>query len=652
MAWNARADARDAHRDDRPLRVRVPLVVVVALALAGCVAPVGIKRIDPLEAQRQLSADYLTTGELSESARIFLRRIDRDEAWEDDPEAVLAWVHSELTRPIGVYRGEVRAQLMDEVAELAFAHAMESGDRRYFLAASLYAWLYLFPVDGLPRPDPLARGIRRAADIYNRGLTLAFTDPESGDVVLRDARLELPFGELEVDVLESSLHLGNRAFARFTSLADLEVRGIKNRVRLPGLGAPLAAQTSEQPDEPLDEGRVELSFSGLWSPVTALLVFDVTGEAVRSGEYRAHLRVVPYSEGATVEIDGRTIALESEPTAALALQLTETPPWRRELRGLFLGDLAIRNLGMAALEPYQPGRIPVVLVHGTASSPGRWADLVNDLRSDPILRRRFQFWFFTYNTGNPIVYSGWLLRRAIAELVASLDPDGRDPSLRDLVVMGHSQGGLLTRLLVVDSGERFWDAIFDQPPDEIELEPENRALLEGSLLVRPSPYVERVIFLATPHRGSRLANLAPARFLGRLIRTPANVVAAIGDAFSADDEEELQRRLRAGRGAIGNMSPENHFVEILSELPIAKGVHAHSIIGVRDEPIEESGDGVVLYQSAHLEGVDSELVIESSHSSQSNPRVALEVRRILLEHLAEAVSRGVVAPVELPHDER
>ena len=340
---------------------------------------------------------------------------------------------------------------------------------------------------------------------------------------------------------------------------------------------------------------------------------------------------------------GQKVPLEMEPSAALALQLTEEPPWQRELKGFFQGDLAIGRLGLTSLEPHRPGRIPVVLVHGTASSAGRWADLLNDLESDPVIRRNFQFWLFSYNTGGPIAYSGWLLRDAIAKTVASLDPEGRDPALRNLVVMGHSQGGLLTKLLAVDSGMAFWNLVIDDSPDQVALEPENRELLEGSLLVEPSPYVGRVIFLSTPHRGSRLATLGPARLLGRMVRAPANVVTAAGDLFADDPDVEVQQRLSRGGGAIGNMSPRSPFIQTLAELPIAPGIHAHSIMGVRKGPKEEGSDGVVSYASAHLPDVESELVVKSGHSSQSNPVVIAEVRRILIEHLAEAIEEGVTS---------
>ena len=294
------------------------------------------------------------------------------------------------------------------------------------------------------------------------------------------------------------------------------------------------------------------------------------------------------------------------------------------------------------LAPYRSGRIPVVLVHGTASSAGRWADLVNDLTTDPVLRRRYQLWLFAYNTGSPIAYSGWLLRDAIAKLVQSMDPDGRDSALRDQVVIGHSQGGLLAKLLAVHAGQQFWDLVIDQSPDEVELESRNRELLEGSLLVEPSPFVKSVVFLSTPHRGSKLADRGLAQLLGRLVRSPANLVDAAGDLFANDPAVDAQRAIKNSTGSVANMSPNSKFIQLLASLPISPGISAHSIMGVRKGPIEEGGDGVVSYQSAHLDDVDSELVVRSGHSSQSNPDVIEEIRRILIEHLDTIVDEETV----------
>jgi hypothetical protein len=90
--------------------------------------------------------------------------------------------------------------------------------------------------------------------------------------------------------------------------------------------------------------------------------------------------------------------------------------------------------------------------------------------------------------------------------------------------------------------------------------------------------------------------------------------------------------------AVHNMTPGTRFIRTLAALPVAPGVAAHSIIAVQgDGPPENGNDGIVEYQSAHIDGVESELVVRSAHSCQANPHTINEVRRILfLQRDAEA----------------
>jgi pimeloyl-ACP methyl ester carboxylesterase len=621
---------------------RVVFAVLLLVLLCACAAPIGVQKIPSHRAQRDLTRSVLSSGELSEKAQILLRRTNQEQAWKSDSAEVLADLHElMISEPTNVLSTERRIRSLDSLAELAFAHAADTNDRRYYLAAAMYAWFYMFPGDAGVGPNPWERGVRLSADLYNRGLTLAFTDSESGEILLQDGDHELPFGTLRVDFDEESLVWGDQVLTEFSSLADLRVKGLNNRYRMSGIGAPLGARASEPTADAEDADDNDDAENGVLAgvrvPVTALLRFDISQIEPGQRQYTADLSVLDYTTGSSIEIKQQTVPLETEPTAALALTLTENPPWQRELKGFFQGDLALGQLGIVTLSPYAYGRIPVVLVHGTASSAGRWADLVNDLMSDPVLRRRYQVWMFSYNTGSPIAYSGWLLRDAISNLVQTIDPGGGDPALRNQVVIGHSQGGLLAKLLVVDAGQQLWDLVATESPEDVELESENRTLLEGSLLVEPSPFVKDVVFLSTPHHGSRLADFGLARLFTRFVRSPANIVAAAGDLFADDPKVDAQRAMKRSRGSVGNMSPDSEFIQLLASLPIAPGITAHSIIGVQKGPIEEGGDGVVSYQSAHLDDVDSELVVKSGHSSQSNPVVVEEIRRILIEHLGDTI---------------
>jgi hypothetical protein len=81
------------------------------------------------------------------------------------------------------------------------------------------------------------------------------------------------------------------------------------------------------------------------------------------------------------------------------------------------------------------------------------------------------------------------------------------------------------------------------------------------------------------------------------------------------------------------MSPRSHFIRALQDIPVASSVTVNSIIAVEgDGPVEQGDDGVVKYTSAHIEPVESELVVRSPHSAQGNPHTIEEVRRILRKH--------------------
>jgi len=200
------------------------------------------------------------------------------------------------------------------------------------------------------------------------------------------------------------------------------------------------------------------------------------------------------------------------------------------------------------------------------------------------------------------------------------------------VIIGHSQGGLLTKMTVVDSGTKFWENISDVPFDQANLSTETRDLVRRSLFVKPLPSVKRVIFIATPHRGSFLAGNLVAKIARRLVNLPGTMAHAAAELATLRPVQAAQTAWSPPT-AIDNMNPKNPGLRALASLPIAPGVRANSIIAVQGSgPVETGNDGVVEYTSAHIDGVESELVVRSSHSTQSTPQTIEEVRRILYEH--------------------
>jgi pimeloyl-ACP methyl ester carboxylesterase len=602
------------------------VALTACFLIAGCAAPFGVRRASPEKVHRSLTGNVLSTGELSNFSQIALHRRNLTDAFDDDPEATLHNLQDELQA------GRLSPDDLYVLAELSFHHAEGGGGKSHYLAAAVYAYAYVFPDDPQAAPPPFDPRQRVAMDLYNRALTEAFESADGEHVEIAGGTYPLPFGEIAISFDDRQLRWGRRRLTDFSPAAELEVVGFQNRYRQPGIGAPLAAATQPfDPNEPMQD------FVGpnVRVPVTAFLRLAGPRRQLLADRLTGELELYAATETLTTDIDGRPVPLEQEPTAALALGLSVARPWTQDL-GIFLGRMLLIDTGprFGGREPHRRGRIPVVFVHGTASNFSVWANMLNDLESDPVIRKHFEFWFFRYDSGQPILYSGTLLRRALSEAVQAFQADGPDPCLDQMVVIGHSQGGLLVKLTAIDSGDLFWRNMSDLPFEDVEFSDETGALLREVLFVQPLPFVNRVVFIATPQRGSYLAGPNLVRRLAqRLITLPATVVRG-GAELLATDNVRKHTRLERLPTSIDNMSPGHPFIVTVAKIPLSSKVAAHSIIGVTgDGSVEKGGDGVVKYSSAHIDGVESELVVPYEHSMQAKPEVVAEVQRILHRHL-------------------
>jgi pimeloyl-ACP methyl ester carboxylesterase len=261
---------------------------------------------------------------------------------------------------------------------------------------------------------------------------------------------------------------------------------------------------------------------------------------------------------------------------------------------------------LVRLQPYDANKIPVLMIYGLQDTGATWAPLLNALRSDPEINRRYQFWVYSYPSGYPFPYSAELLREELDRV------DKAFPNHKKLVVIGHSMGGLLSRLIVTDSTLRFWDAFFGKPPEQVSIDPADKQLFERVLIFKHRSEVNRVIFISTPHRGSEIASNWIGRIGSALVELPPAL-----------------KKLHAPT-SIDTLSPNDRFVRILNTLPIAGHTPYYSIIGDRgrgDTP--HSSDGVVPYWSSHLDGAQSERIVPSGHSAHENKEGMEEVDRIL-----------------------
>jgi pimeloyl-ACP methyl ester carboxylesterase len=611
-------------------RRRLAVLGALCLALAACAGPVYTTRADPKVVLRELDQSAITAGEPSLPTRNVLYERGLFEAFGEHPEAAIAELHRVMAAT------QADQDMLFALAELSFLHGQAAKKKSYYLAAAVYAYAFLFPEKaGDAGPGRFDPRLRTAADLYNWALILSFRSDAGSEVVPQGGTFKLPFGQLEVAFDPAALRAGDREMFGFVPIGELEVHGLAMRYRWPGLGAPLAA--SIRPIDASKPGR-DLVAPRIKVAVTALLRISEARRALVQGEpLTSRLELHLAWDAESVSVAGERVPLELQPSAALALTFTGVPILELETLG-FLGRLTgfmKDRPPLVSSTPYKPGLIPVVFVHGTESSIVRWAEMYNRRLADPEIRSRFQFWFFQYDSGNPIVLSSLLLRDSLRAALERLDPEGKDPALRRMVLIGHSQGGLLVKMQVIASGDQIWDSVSKKPLDQLELSDKTRDLMRRAIFVKPLPEVSRVVFICTPHRGSFVAARNIIRNLVRaLVALPANLTGL--DAELIRNRDALQSGVSPiVPSAVDNMSPHHNFILALQKIPIASSVKDHSIIAIEtDGPVEQGNDGVVEYSSAHIEPVESELIVRpSSHSTQGNPHTIEEVRRVLRLHV-------------------
>jgi pimeloyl-ACP methyl ester carboxylesterase len=279
---------------------------------------------------------------------------------------------------------------------------------------------------------------------------------------------------------------------------------------------------------------------------------------------------------------------------------------------------------LCQLQQYDPDRTPVIFVHGLQETAAGWTTMIDSLHEDAWIRKHYQFWFFSYPSGYPYPYSAMLFRRDLDGIKRTF------PTHKRIVLIGHSMGGMICRLMITDAGDKIWRDIFGTSPQHTPLSGEGRDLLEKSIVFNHRPEVKGVIFISTPHRGSAIASNWIGRIGSSLVRTPRAFTAIYASMRPLEKADPAAAHLRRMPNSVDTLAPNDRFVQSVNKLPITPGIPYHSIMGDSgrgDTP--NSSDGVVPYWSSHLDGAQSELIVNSDHGAQFNPEAIREVQRIL-----------------------
>lgn len=421
---------------------------------------------------------------------------------------------------------------------------------------------------------------------------------------------------------------GGRAdfFDRFVRADAVDIGGLRWRYRRPGLGVALVGERDNAPPRRATEPGVPIE--GEVYPLTLVLQPAAGGGVV--------LRLLDAHLMQFVPVGHRRISTAADVSAAYATLLASASLDSRELSWVFRTETIGAHHGLFRMQPYDRDKIPVVLVHGLKSSAFTWRQLTNEIWGDPELERRYQIWHYMYPTGSPILFNAADLREALAQVRRDLDPEGDDPAMQDMVLIGHSMGGLLSKLMIQESGERLWDGLFTRSFGSLALTPEERRQAERIYFFKPVPSVRRVVFIATPHRGSELAGGWLARWVSSAVSLPRRFV-ALRQRLNAIAAPKIFSTLLPT--SIDVLSPAHPVIQALAAIPPRPGVPYNSIVGDRLGAGRLDGsDGVVPDWSSHLDGAESELVIASGHNAHEHPAALNEVRRILRLHALEPSS--------------
>jgi pimeloyl-ACP methyl ester carboxylesterase len=623
------------------------LLLLCMLFLYGCATPIGVNAVSPRDSYNDAYANPLNADVLSDQAKFVLNRHFLLDTYADDPVAAIAALHDKalhddrrdilyaLAEASYLYGSKLaKSSILPITTQVELqkewpyssrlAEEQKKLSKDYFLMAAVYAYNFCLEERDGQSLSQFDSRIRNAVDMYNYGLWQGFETGENEQLVLKGGERKLPFGTLTITVDESHSPWKLEDFDRFEPADKYKVRGVSVRNRNPGVGLPLIGIKKQ---------------SGQSLPLTAFLRLQIGLAAMNSGANSASLEFYSALDSSTIALNNRSVPLGTDITTPLAYRMEGSNFFDLSLGAFFGREPNKIPDGLYLKEPYRSGKIPVVLVHGTASSPVWWVELLNTLTADPLIREKYQFWYFVYTSNKVVAASAAELRDALSERVAVLDPLGKDPALQQMVVVGHSQGGLLTKFTAVDTGDRLVQVLTGKDLAGLDMPEKKKAQIGKLLVVKPLPFVKTVIFFSTPHRGSFQSKEWNRNLVRWLITLPANLVETTMETFDylTDDVKKMMGGKKTIFTSADAMSPDNPVLKVLAEIPLAPGVKGHSIIAVKSDGDPKLGDdGVVKYSSAHLDGMESELIVKGGHSSQLNPLAIDEMRRILVENLAKS----------------
>ena len=643
-----------------PGLMRLCLLLLMVALSSGCVAltrpAVKVRTLTPVEYITAKRGDILTTGKLSAATVETIRVAGLDDGACREPSRACIRSLAEADGLADEERLLALSELwLQQAAGPRESRTARTNDERLgaWLEVARHAYAYLFFTERTPGERAFEDRQTQARDYYNLAVQEATVA-----IFGRRVRGISDFDDLGVMRLSRwTVHADLSGLAKsaqaqvpreLVPAASMSFAGVRSVYRRDGFGAELVAVLDdpatdvlrEQPKEPVLRRKPAAPvWSQMPSPtVTALIRFP--GESLADVLSTSELVVAAYDpfQNMQVGLHGQNVPLAANFTAGYGLWLARSGFSRQSLSSLLGSKRGIDHPHLYLMQPYDPNKRIVLMVHGLASSPEAWVNVANELMGDEELRKHFQVWQFYYPTNMPIALNHEAIRQTLDDAMRHFDPRGENRASREMVIVGHSMGGIIARLMVSSSGDALWDRLVaEKVHDETRLE-RIRQRVARILRFEPLPQVDRVVFIAAPHRGTDLAGSGLGRWIGRMVRMPLATLNRFADVLpdltSGTDGGSRRTSIPT---SIDNLDKSDAFVQAAADLPISPRVRYHSIIGQRrpEVPLVSSNDGLVPYWSSHLEGAASEKAVHAGHSVQETPQAVIELKRILREDIHE-----------------
>lgn len=645
------------HGASRSLRTSVlSLCALFVLLINGCVSRKYVEVRDNWYQPASLVEKFKPTPPPSERTELILRSNDLERLDAESEDAIAGLV--------AVYEREPSLETAYAIAELNHAAGRKLSmidpekSVEHHVSGLGYAYRYLFDAqfDGQRNSyDPQFRGI---CDLYNHSLEACLRTAQKYKLLKPGSSIEVNTcqGKTEFTCKTVGFDWDPGEFDEFKLVADYRLVGLPNRHRTHGLGVPLIAIRKDG-SETAD--REQFYPRGLSFPVTAFLRWErdsdytnASGEDITKCVLELHDPVARNE----IVVEGKTTPLESDISTPLAYFLNNPTLQKLDYYGFFRPDKAEQVSGLYMIQPYQPGKIPVLMVHGLLSSPMTWMEALNDLRSMPEIRDRYQFWFYLYPTGGSFWESAADLREELAETRNIFDPNHEQSELDQMVVVGHSMGGLIARLASLNSGDRFWNTVSDTPLDQVDASLAVKRELARAYFFKPVSEVRRVVTIASPHRGSGEETPIYRNLLRGLVMLPDRTTEVGRELFASEKRFFRNNGRVVPVTSLDALAPTSPLIPVLAEAPNSRSVSYHNIFAVERRKFSDGasgpdGDGIVTIASAKRDDFDSQISIEATHTTaHRHPLTILELRRILLEHLGKVDSPYNIQL--LKHDDR